>query len=218
MAFQKSVICWCLIHRRHHKNSDTDADPHNIRRGFFFAHVGWMLGKKHPEVRLKGQTIDVSDLSNDPILAFQHRYYMWLLFVFCYSIPTVIPWYFWDEAIISAFFVAVNLRLLITLHVTFLINSAAHTFGYKPYDRSIPPGDVWALSFLTVGESWHNYHHSFPWDYKTSEYGRYSTNLTTAFIDLMAKIGWAYDLRTASPAVIEARINKGGDVALRRRY
>ncbi|KAJ1521712.1 hypothetical protein ONE63_003354 [Megalurothrips usitatus] len=135
MTPQNSVIWWSLTHRRHHKNSDTDADPHNIHRGFFFAHLGWLLLKKHPDVTLKGRTVDVSDLWNDPVLAFQNRYYLAMLFVFCFAIPTVIPWYFWDEAILNAFFVAGNLRMLISLHASCLVNSAAHTFGYKPYDR-----------------------------------------------------------------------------------
>ncbi|KAJ1522459.1 hypothetical protein ONE63_001649 [Megalurothrips usitatus] len=135
--------------------------------------------------------------------------------LFCYVIPTSIPYFFWGETITNALLVAGHLRHMAVLHFTFFVNSAAHSFNYKPYDKSIRASHVPSLSVLTLGEGWHNYHHCFPWDYKTSEFGRYSTNLTTAFIDLMAKIGWAYDLRTASPAVIERRIEKTGEKALR---
>jgi stearoyl-CoA desaturase (Delta-9 desaturase) len=58
---------------------------------------------------------------------------------------------------------------------------------------------------------WHNYHHSFPWDYKTAELGAYRLNFTTAFLDLMAKIGWAYDLKTVTMDMIEKRKERTGD-------
>jgi stearoyl-CoA desaturase (delta-9 desaturase) len=58
----------------HHKFSETDADPHNSKRGFFFAHIGWLLCKKHPDVRRKGQTVDLSDLLDDPVVYYQRKY------------------------------------------------------------------------------------------------------------------------------------------------
>ncbi|CAG9815709.1 unnamed protein product [Phaedon cochleariae] len=71
LAFENSVIEWARDHRVHHKFSETDADPHNAKRGFFFSHVGWLLCRKHPDVKAKGKAIDLSDLEQDPILAFQ---------------------------------------------------------------------------------------------------------------------------------------------------
>lgn len=64
---------WVRDHRVHHKFSETDADPHNAKRGFFFAHVGWLMMKRHPEVIRKGKTVDISDLFEDPIVAFHER-------------------------------------------------------------------------------------------------------------------------------------------------
>ena len=57
----------------HHKFSETDADPHNAKRGFFFSHMGWLLVRKHPEVIKKGKTIDCSDLLEDPIVYYQRK-------------------------------------------------------------------------------------------------------------------------------------------------
>lgn len=68
------MIDWARDHRVHHKYNETDADPHNAKRGFFFSHIGWLLCKKHPEVKEKGKGIDLSDLESNPILAFQKRY------------------------------------------------------------------------------------------------------------------------------------------------
>ena len=64
---------------------------------------------------------------------------------------------------------------------------------------------------MTLGEGWHNYHHVFPWDYKTAELGNYRYNLTTGFIDFFAKLGWAYDLKTVSDEMIQKRANRTGD-------
>jgi stearoyl-CoA desaturase (delta-9 desaturase) len=57
----------------HHKFSETDADPHNATRGFFFSHMGWLLVRKHPDVKVKGKAIDMSDLEADPLLKFQKK-------------------------------------------------------------------------------------------------------------------------------------------------
>lgn len=65
--------------------------------------------------------------------------------------------------------------------------------------------------FKIEGEGWHNYHHVFPWDYKTSELGDYSLNLSTGFIDFFAKLGWAYNMKTASKEIIEKRARRTGD-------
>lgn len=67
------------------------------------------------------------------------------------------------------------------------------------------------MSLGALGEGWHNYHHVFPWDYKAAELGNYRANLTTAFIDFFAKIGWAYDMKTVSNNVIQKRAVRTGD-------
>ena len=67
------------------------------------------------------------------------------------------------------------------------------------------------MALITGGEGWHNYHHTFPYDYKTSELGNYGLNLTTAFIDLMAFLGWVSDRRTVPPEVVLAKIKRSGD-------
>lgn len=78
------------------------------------------------------------------------------------------------------------------------------------FDRYINPSQNKCVSFFALGEGWHNYHHVFPWDYKTSEFG-YRINFTTMFIDFFARIGWAYDLKTVSEDVIRKRVDKTGD-------
>ncbi|XP_026732864.1 acyl-CoA Delta(11) desaturase-like [Trichoplusia ni] len=210
MAYQGSVLHWVRDHRVHHKHCDTDADPHNSKKGFFFAQIGWMLAKKHPDVIAKGNTIDVSDILSDPLLRLQNKYYFHVVFIICYMVPTYIPT-LWGEEAWTAFFVAGVLRHLVSVHTISLINSAAHIYGTKPYDKSICPAENMTVSLLASGEGFHNYHHTFPWDYKAAELGGYSLNFATFFIDVMAKIGWAYGLKTVSEDLIEKRVKKTGD-------
>lgn len=134
LAFQDAVVDWARDHRMHHKYSETDADPHNATRGFFFAHVGWLLVRKHPDIKKKGHNVDMSDLYADPILRFQKKYYLTLMPLVCFIMPAVIPMYFFGETFSNAMFL--NLfRYAFTLNATWLVNSAAHLFGEKPYDR-----------------------------------------------------------------------------------
>ena len=72
-SLQDSILHWSRDHRVHHKYSETDADPHNSKRGFFFSHIGWLMVRKHPEVLSKGKTINLQDLYNDKVVMFQHR-------------------------------------------------------------------------------------------------------------------------------------------------
>lgn len=72
-AGQNDIFEWVRDHRVHHKYAETDGDPHNAKRGFFFSHVGWLMVKKHPDVIKKGKLLDLSDLLEDEIVMFQRR-------------------------------------------------------------------------------------------------------------------------------------------------
>ncbi|XP_069688717.1 acyl-CoA Delta-9 desaturase-like [Periplaneta americana] len=211
LAFQNHVYEWARDHRVHHKFSETDADPHNAKRGFFFSHVGWLLVRKHPDVKVKGKGIDMSDLDADPLIAFQKKHYLILMPIICFILPTIIPVYFWGETWSNAWFVVAMFRYTFTLNASWLVNSAAHMWGSRPYDKYINPSENLGVSMLALGEGWHNYHHVFPWDYKTAELGNYSTNLTTAFIDFFSRIGWAYDLKTVPMSMVKQRVQRTGD-------
>jgi stearoyl-CoA desaturase (Delta-9 desaturase) len=73
ISIQNSVIEWVRDHRVHHKFSDTNADPHNSNRGFFFSHMGWLMMKKHPDVTRLGKTVYMDDVNSDPLLKFQEK-------------------------------------------------------------------------------------------------------------------------------------------------
>lgn len=135
IAYQGPIFFWARDHRVHHKYSDTDADPHNVNRGFFFSHVGWIFKPKHPDFIAAKSKIDITDLTNDSIVMFQKKNYKILALVFCFIAPTIIPVYFWGESVKNSWFVPTLLRFVCVLNVTFSINSFAHMFGQKPYDK-----------------------------------------------------------------------------------
>ncbi|GLV31138.1 Desaturase 1 [Carabus blaptoides fortunei] len=92
-----------------------------------------------------------------------------------------------------------------------MCNTAAHLWGPRPYDKFINPSENLSVSLLAMGEGWHNYHHTFPWDYKTSELGRYATNETAAFIDFCAKLGLVYERKTVPQEMVKRRVERTGD-------
>ncbi|KAL0116176.1 hypothetical protein PUN28_011203 [Cardiocondyla obscurior] len=141
---------------------------------------------------------------------FFFRYFILIMVPMCFILPTVIPVYAWNETWdISASSVLV--RYVLGLNFTFSVNSFAHLWGNRPYNRTLKSTENPVVSFFTVGEGWHNYHHCFPWDYKAAELSFYRLNLTTAFIDFMAWLGWAYDLKTPNPELVDKLCENKGD-------
>lgn len=133
MAVQNSMYEWVRDHRVHHKFTDTNADPHNSKRGFFFSHIGWLMCKKHPDVKKFGGKIDMSDLEADPIVMFQHKYYLPLALVIGFVFPI------WTGCLLGETFrVSFHghiFRYLLGLHLVWNINSGAHYFGHRPFDK-----------------------------------------------------------------------------------
>ncbi|GLV39964.1 Desaturase 1 [Carabus blaptoides fortunei] len=89
-------------------------------------------------------------------------------------------------------------------------SSSDVNYKWKIIWPNIKPVESLLVSFLAGGEGWHNYHHTFPWDYRASEFGT-KVNVTTHIIDMLAYLGLAYDLRTASKQMVQQRIERTGD-------
>lgn len=123
----------------HHKYTDTDADPHNSKRGLWFSHVGWLFERRHPETEKKFDVIDISDLAADPVVKFQSKHYWELLLLTAFAVPMTIGHWLHPEMTFVQLFAWNQFRFSGMLHVTFLVNSAAHMWGNKPYDKHISP-------------------------------------------------------------------------------
>jgi stearoyl-CoA desaturase (delta-9 desaturase) len=162
MALQNSVLMWASGHRAHHQHvDDDDRDPYSAGRGLWFSHIGWML-RQYPS----GATdlSNVRDLQRDPMLAFQHRFYVPLAVALNVLVPLALGWLHGD--LWGVFLLAGVLRLVVSHHLTFLINSVAHAFGRQPYSDEHSARDSGWLAFLTYGEGYHNFHHQFAHDYR----------------------------------------------------
>uniref|UniRef100_A0A2A4JV26 Fatty acid desaturase domain-containing protein n=1 Tax=Heliothis virescens TaxID=7102 RepID=A0A2A4JV26_HELVI len=209
-AGQNSIYEWVRDHRLHHKFSDTDADPHNASRGFFFSHIGWLMMKKNEEVMKQGKKIDMSDIEGDEILMFQEKYNTILKIFFCYILPISLNIFLWNEDWKCAVAWQAFIRYLCVLHAEMTVNSLAHMYGYQPYNKIILPKENKFVSRVTFGEGWHNYHHSFPFDFKAAEFFD-QLDWATGLIRWFAKNGWAYDLKEASPEMVNAMTKRLGD-------
>lgn len=211
MTMNGTIFSYARDHRNHHKYSDTEADPKNPAKGLFHAHVGWWLWKKSPVVIAMGKKFDVSDLWNDPLIRFQHRFYVPLFIVLNIILPTIVPWLLWNENLLTAFYVIVIIRTTVVLHLLFCVNSVAHHYGYRPYDFRIRPADNRIINYLSMGEGNHNYHHVFPYDYRSNEkeYWEYFDPISH-FIHITQIIGLTYDCKKASPRVVMGIVRRKG--------
>ena len=157
--------------------------------------------------------IDMSDLECDKIIMF-HKKYFWLWTAINICTFTFIPCFFWNETFvnsISTFF----LDFVVVSNHTFLINSANHCWGWKPYDATIEPTLSRITAYLTLGEGYHNFHHTFPSDYSASELKwTENYNPSTLVIDVMEYFGWVRNKRVANPELIQKRRLRTGDTAV----
>ena len=162
MAFQNSILIWASGHRVHHKHvDDVHHDPYSIKRGFWFAHIGWML-RDYPSNRL--DFTNAKDLEANKIVMFQHRHYLGIALFMNIAFPALVGWAYgdpWGFMLLGGL-----LRLVASHHVTFFINSLAHLWGRRPYTSDNTARDNDLLAFFTYGEGYHNYHHLFQWDYR----------------------------------------------------
>ncbi|HET6154434.1 MAG TPA: acyl-CoA desaturase [Marmoricola sp.] len=168
MAIQGPIVRWVADHRKHHKFSDRDGDPHSpwkygndlraLWKGFWHAHMMWLFDSE--------QTIQhkyAPDLLKDKDLVRISRNF-WLFVVISVALPAalggLVTWS-WQGAV-TAFFWGSLVRVALLHHVTWSINSICHTIGDRPFVSRDKSANVWWLAIPSMGESWHNLHHADP--------------------------------------------------------
>jgi stearoyl-CoA desaturase (delta-9 desaturase) len=199
-AFENSVLMWASEHRRHHKYVDHDDDPYCISKGFFHAHIGWLLFKLTPAPPFD----NVADLMKDKLICWQDRYIQWIAVVVSFGLPGVLGflWNGWQGAL-GAFLIAGVTRIVFLQHCTFLINSACHTMGRQPYSTKCSARDSFLLALFTFGEGYHNYHHEFQYDYRNGV-KPWQADPTKWIIWTLSKLGLTRGLRRVPSDKIEA--------------
>lgn len=197
-TFQQSALKWASLHRTHHQFTDTERDPYNIKKGFFYAHMGWILFYR--------RSIDysnVKDLEKSALVMHQHRHFQWWAVGFGVFVPALIGLAYGD--VWEALLFGVAGRMFIIFQVTFFINSFAHTFGQATYDTRTSARDNWLGAFLTGGEGYHSFHHRFPNDYRNGVRW-YHWDPSKWFIFASSRLGWTWELkRAARQQILNAR-------------
>jgi sn-1 stearoyl-lipid 9-desaturase len=186
LAVQGGPIAWVAGHRLHHAHSDRELDPHNSRKGFWWAHIGWIFYRDPRTGRFENYKNYAKDLVSDPFVLFLDRWYIPLQFALGLLI---LLWGGWSYVIWGIF-----VRLVFGWHTTWLVNSAAHKFGYRSYVSRDDSRNCWWVALLSFGEGWHNNHHAFP---RSARHGlrwwEFDQNYLTLWI--LERLGLVRDVR-----------------------
>jgi stearoyl-CoA desaturase (delta-9 desaturase) len=199
-AVQNSILHWCSDHRVHHKHvDDYELDPYCARRGFWFSHIGWMLREYH--INRYNDYGNALDLQKNKLVMWQHRHYLALVLLTNFGIPLLVGFALGD--IWGSLLLVGVLRLVVSHHVTFFINSLAHMWGRQPYNDQNTAKDNALVALLTYGEGYHNYHHAFQFDYRNAVKW-WQFDPTKWLIKSLSFVGLAKNLKTCP----DVRINK----------
>jgi stearoyl-CoA desaturase (delta-9 desaturase) len=199
-AFENSVLMWTSEHRRHHKHVDHDDDPYNITKGFFHAHIGWLLFKLNPEPPFD----NVPDLKKDRLVCWQHRHVHLLAVLMGFVLPSLAGFLYdgWVGAL-GGFLIGGIARVVVIQHTTFFINSACHCMGRQPYSTRCSARDSFFLALFTMGEGYHNYHHEFQFDYRNGV-KPWQFDPTKWILWVLSKVGVVSHLKRVDPEKIAA--------------
>jgi stearoyl-CoA desaturase (delta-9 desaturase) len=199
-SFEASALKWASDHRRHHTYIDEDQDPYNIKRGFWWAHMGWILTKDPSSQGIS----KVGDLERDPWIRFQHEHYGLVAFAVGLGLPWALGWLCgdpWGGLVIGGF-----LRIVAFYHATFSINSVAHILGTQPYSDTDSSRDSWITALITMGEGFHNFHHTFAADYRNGA-NPWEYDPTKWILNVFTLLGLAKNLiRTPEPVILKAKL------------
>jgi stearoyl-CoA desaturase (Delta-9 desaturase) len=206
-AIEGPVISWVADHRKHHRFSDREGDPHSPHvgheggwrgalAGLGHAHMGWLFIHTERGARRRY----TPDLLKDPIVSFVDRTFLvWALgglaasFLLGWAIGGTII------AALTGLLWGGGVRMLVVHHVTYSINSLCHFFGRRRYATPDHSRNLLWLAPLSFGESWHNNHHAFP----TSAFHglrRWEIDPSALVIRALESAGLVWDVVRVDPA------------------
>jgi stearoyl-CoA desaturase (Delta-9 desaturase) len=200
IAIEGPVLVWVADHRRHHKYSDREGDPHSpwrfgndwkaLTKGFLYAHMGWFFDPN----RTSQEKFCPDLLADAPIRRISRTFPLWVAISLLG--PALIGglWSMSLAGALTAFFWASLVRICLLHHVTWSINSVCHTFGNEDFEVRDKSRNVAWLAIPSFGESWHNLHHSDP---TCARHGALAgqIDISARAIWVAEKLGWAWDVR-----------------------
>lgn len=152
LSAQGSPLLWVAGHRHHHKHADTDRDLHTPKKGFFYSHIGHLLVSHPDDITIDEMLKYVPDLARQPFYQYLHRNHFWIALL---QLPILYLIGGWSFVFWGGF-----VRVTLMLHITWFVNSATHTWGYRNFDTSDSSKNLWWVALLAAGEGWHNNHHA----------------------------------------------------------
>jgi len=193
-ALENSALKWASAHIRHHARCDQDEDPYNAQRGFWYSHVGWVFFKDP----LSYDEKYTSRLRQDPVVLWQHRYYVPIV-LSGLALPFVVGFLYngWIGGL-GCFLLAGVGRTFFVLNSTFCINSICHIWGTQPHTTADSSRDSWVVSLLTFGEGYHNYHHAHQRDFRNGPRW-YNFDPSKWVIFGLSLTGLAWDISRVEP-------------------
>ncbi len=212
LAGQGPPITWISTHRKHHRFSDEDDDPHSPRHGPWWSHVLWLTPKHSQWYHARRDRRYAPDVLRERFMRFLSRSYLWW-HIGAGMVTFAVGWLGWDLYTGVSFLVyGMFVRLVYVFHVTWFVNSATHIWGYRTYETSDNSRNLWWVGLLAFGEGWHNNHHAFQ---RVARHGQrwWEFDVTYIMIWLMERVGLAWDVvrdlprsatRLSEPAQSEA--------------
>ena len=160
LSGEGSALSWVTNHRKHHVHSDQEEDPHSPLHGTIWSHMLWFLPTQTNEEFEALVARWAPDLGRDPVIRLLHKLFLPIHFVsglVLYAIGASI----WDSYTgWSLVFWGLFVRMVYMFHVTWLVNSATHLWGYRNYTTTDNSRNLWWVGLLAFGEGWHNNHHA----------------------------------------------------------
>jgi stearoyl-CoA desaturase (Delta-9 desaturase) len=213
LAIQGPVIRWVADHRKHHKFSDRDGDPHSpwrygtdlkaLVKGLWYAHMIWLFNPEQTPQRKYAP-----DLMKDPdIVRISRQFPIWVaVSLITPALAGGLLTLSWQGAL-TGFFWGSLVRVSLLHHVTWSINSICHAIGDRPFVSRDKSANVWWLAIPSMGESWHNLHHADP---TCARHGVLRGQLDTSAraIWAMEKLGWVDDVRWPVKERIDGKLVK----------
>jgi sn-1 stearoyl-lipid 9-desaturase len=189
-AMQGGPIWWIGLHRHHHLHSDQAVDHHDSNKGFWWSHIGWIFREVPAALEVPRFTKDIAD---DPVYRFLEVYFLPMQLALAVALYCLGGWSF----VIWGTFV----RLAYVDHVTYLVNSATHRFGYRTYEVSDRSTNCWWVAVLSYGEGWHNNHHAFQY---SARHGLkwWELDMTWGIIRVLQALGLATKVKLPDEANI----------------
>jgi stearoyl-CoA desaturase (delta-9 desaturase) len=198
MALEGAAIEWAATHVKHHAQADREGDPHSPVEGFFHSHVGWLF-----KDRMADPKVYCKHLTQDPIVMFVSRtFFLWV------ALSLLIPFAIggWQGLLWGGL-----VRIFLTHHVTWSVNSVCHTFGKRQFETTDQSRNEWVVGLLAFGEGWHNNHHAFP---RSAFHGLswWQFDLSGYIIRLLERVGLVHEVYRVSPEMLERRLTKKSSI------